>query len=69
MSQNDKRLIEIAAVFNSIAAVLWLILCILHIRSGANAWFYIIITILWFICAGVWIKRYLNKYGKKRNNK
>ena len=59
MSQNDKRLIEIAAVFNSIAAVLWLIVCIPHIRSGVNTWFYIVITVLWFICAGVWIRKYL----------
>ena len=58
MSSKDKKLIEIAAVFNSIAAILWLIVCILHIRSGVNTWFYIVITALWFICAGVWIRKY-----------
>ena len=59
MSGNDKKLIKIAAVFNSIAAVLWLIVCILHIKSGVNTWFYIIVTVLWFICAGIWIREYL----------
>ena len=58
MSSKDKKLIEIAAVFNSIAAILWLIVCILHIRSGVNTLFYIVITVLWFICAGVWIRKY-----------
>ncbi len=59
MDKKDKKLIQIAVVFNSIAAVLWLIVCILHIKSGVNIWFYIVITVLWFICAGVWIRKYL----------